>query len=56
MCVTLNVLTNTYKTLKINNADVDCILLNILNYCNLVINPLHACCKMQAVIERRHIL
>lgn len=40
MCVTLNVLTTTYKTLKMNNADVDCILLNILNYCNLVINPL----------------
>lgn len=39
-CVTLNVLTNTYKTLKINNANVDYILLNILSYCNLVMNPL----------------
>lgn len=42
MCVTLIVLTTTYKTLKINDADVDCILPNILGYHYLVINTNHA--------------
>lgn len=51
MCVTMNVLTTTYKTLKINNADVDCILLNILNYCNLFINPLQT--LIMPVVKRK---
>lgn len=47
----MNVLTTTYKTLKINNADVDCILLNILNYCNLFINPLQT--LIMPVVKRK---